>query len=184
MSIHIILLLDESGSMLTMEDIPLKATQNILNTQDKNTLISLYKFNKDVTCEFYRETEIPEFSYHPRFQTALYDAIGNAINMNYLDETIPHVCVIITDGSDNSSKQFNPNTIKNSIIELEKKNWTFLFLTSDCNFDLEYSSNLLGIQLNRCLSFSSDKLDNITKYISNTIQTAHTMNMLDNLSLF
>lgn len=183
MSIHIILLLDESGSMLTLENKPLLATQNILNVKDNNTLVSLYKFNKDVTCVFHRQTEILPFDYKPCFQTALFDAIGSSINMNYWDESTPHICVIITDGSDNSSKHFDCNIIKNSIIELEQKNWIFLLLTSDSNFDLDYTSNVFGIQRNRCISFTSNNLDSITKQVSDTINTAHTMNMLNNLSL-
>lgn len=72
-------------------------------------------------------------SYVPGGCTALYDALGATLNkMEALlkDETqTPIVVVVMTDGHENSSREFNQQAIAARIKALQDKgNWTFVFM--------------------------------------------------------
>lgn len=68
--------------------------------------------------------------YVPRGGTPLYDAIGECVR-----RTDPKgravIIVVITDGAENSSKEFTRDLVKNLIKSKEAEGWTFVFLGAD-----------------------------------------------------
>ena len=87
--------------------------------------------------------EVEEFtnaSYCPRGSTALFDAIGKTINSvgKELDELKEEdkpekvIFVILTDGQENASQEFNIDSVKGMIKEQQETwKWEFIYLAAD-----------------------------------------------------
>jgi hypothetical protein len=78
--------------------------------------------------------------YHPSGCTALYDGVGTAIDeigkvlADMPEDQRPekNLIVIMTDGEENSSREYQPSRIKEMIKHQEDKyNWTFLYIGTD-----------------------------------------------------
>jgi Mg-chelatase subunit ChlD len=136
MSKDIIVVLDESGSMKCMGNEPAEAVNTFIKEQKEacDGKVSMYTFNSNVTTH-YTDTpikDVQEFKkYSPDGFTSLYDAIGTAINNK--KENVKGVCmVIVTDGQDNTSKEFNKKSILELINKMKKENdWQIVYLASD-----------------------------------------------------
>ena len=133
-------ILDKSGSMASkLKDVieGFNAYLDGLAQEDKvEYLFSLTLFDTQVA---YREVAIPlsqvhkldKKSYQPGGNTALNDAIG--ITVRKVDADRPQVdkivTVIMTDGEENSSREWTHDAVKALIDDKEKDgNWTFVFL--------------------------------------------------------
>ncbi|MDT8337195.1 MAG: hypothetical protein RQ856_05130 [Candidatus Izemoplasmatales bacterium] len=107
--------------------------------------------------------EVPEFNretYEPRGATALYDAIGKTIDSeidrisNLTKEERPSktLCVILTDGYENSSHEYHQDLIKRKIEEMRNDfNWEFIFLAA--NQDAMFTADGLGISRGNAMNF-------------------------------
>lgn len=92
---------------------------------------------------------ITEKEYFARGMTSLYDAIGKTINdvghklAMKADEERPSkvIVVIITDGMENSSKEYDKNRVKEMIThQSEKYSWQFIFMGANIDSAAEASS--------------------------------------------
>lgn len=152
---HIALVLDMSGSMSATEE----ATRNGVTTYIKETrkeipdaLFSLTVFD-NILEKWVSNERLDSIrakgvisKYKPRNMTALYDAIGSTVNdlKKRVKSSDKAIVVIMTDGYENASREFNAYQIKNTITELQSKgNWTFVFLGA--NIDSWGVSSQLGI---------------------------------------
>jgi len=73
-------------------------------------------------------------TYRPRGNTPLYDAIGRVLKTVETDGSDRYLFVILTDGFENSSREFRREDIVNLIREKELLgNWTFVYLAADQN---------------------------------------------------
>ena len=96
--------------------------------------------------------------------TALFDTIGHTINHikkihSYLrKKDIPQkvTFVIITDGMENSSRNYNKSEIK-ELIEFNKNQngWEFIFIGA--NMDAMETASHIGINKNRSANYIADK---------------------------
>lgn len=77
------------------------------------------------------------YNFSPRGMTSLYDAIGMTVNnmgsfidkMNEDDKPEKVIVLIITDGMENNSKEFKPETLTSLIEEQKNKySWEFVFM--------------------------------------------------------
>jgi uncharacterized protein YegL len=105
--------------------------------------------------------------YTPGGLTALYDTIGNAITdiENQAKYTKREhkasmvMMVIITDGQENASREYDSRKVKEMIQELEKsKNWQFIYLGADLNNFAD--ADILGLSH----KVSSKKMDMKRKF--------------------
>ena len=184
---HIIILLDESGSMSLLGDKPVLAVNNILGTTFNNNhcYFSLYKFNSYVTPMFQYSPQPMNFNYLPAGGTALFDALGSAID-EYSTTDITTICIVITDGGDNSSINYSLKELREKIGILENNSWSFIFMTGERNFDMQYTANMFGLPVNRFLSFDTntpEELLNVTQKITDEISTANTLDLFKNFNL-
>lgn len=145
---EIVCILDRSGSMESIKDDTIGGFNNFLKEQQKlddPARISMYLFDHEYKA-LYESVDIREApildnsNYIPRGRTALYDAVGRTlatidekfkqININDMPEKV--IILIVTDGAENASKEYNGNTI-NDMIGHHKKvnNWEFVFLSAD-----------------------------------------------------
>ena len=173
----IIMILDESGSMELMGNEPIQAVNNFIKEQQKlkikDTQFSLWKFNSEITCVYNNENleDIKDFKdFNPDNLTALLDCIGTAITEKLESNRKENViCVILTDGEENSSKCFELSEIKSLIKKVEKNyGWSFVYLGA--NQDVFKASKSIGIS--NCSEFLPNKngdLINITRATSEKI---------------
>lgn len=141
----ITLVVDRSGSMYSIKD-DAQGGINTLIEEQKTTEgeanFTLVQF--DTEYEFiYAGANIQEvepYTLNPRGGTALLDAVGRSINetgerlakMKAQDRPGLVVFAIITDGQENSSKEYSRARIKEMInIQKSMYNWEFIFLGAD-----------------------------------------------------
>jgi hypothetical protein len=166
--VKIINIIDKSGSMKSMIDTAINGFNEFLIEQksvEGKVLVSTILFNSQYqplyedldiqNCQF-----LDKNNYIPSSMTSLYDAIGKTIN-NEIDKlgNIPTeerpektLCVILTDGFENSSKSFNKSQIKKLIGEMrEDFKWEFIFLSADENASL--TAETLGVSRGNSYAF-------------------------------
>ncbi len=147
---HITVILDRSGSMESIRDDTIGGFNAFLKQQKAElgtATLTLVQFDThdpyEVIYEFMPISEILELNsetYVPRGGTPLLDALGRGINelesktAELKDENRPSkvVLVIVTDGQENSSREFHKDQIEKMIKErTEKHAWQFVFLSAD-----------------------------------------------------
>ena len=168
---HISIILDRSGSMESIKDDTIGGFNAFIAEQKKDpgrTTVSLYQFDNhyDVVYENKEVKDVSDLTnetFVPRGYTALYDAIGRTVvatgvylnSISEEDRPAKVICVIITDGHENSSKEFVYDKIKDMISEQQTKySWKFVFIGSDVNS--MQVANGLGICKGNTLNFSNN----------------------------
>ena len=158
---HLIMLLDESGSMESMGSEPKQAVLTFVkNFKNENTdaRLTFATFNDKLTTHLdnssIEEGEL-DFHYNPTGCTALFDAITTTIN-NTLESKEPNtkIMVIITDGQENSSSKYfsNKKDLKKLVTKVETENeWKVIFL--GVNIDGFSDAHDMNINLNRISEF-------------------------------
>lgn len=146
--IHVCFVIDESSSMWTSTEDVLEGFKKIIKEQKANEngecAISIFRFasvahSADFIMKDVREVE-ERLRYRPSGCTALYDGVGVAIDeigkvlADMPEDQRPekNLIVIMTDGEENSSMEYQPSRIKEMIKHQEDKyNWTFLYIGTD-----------------------------------------------------
>ena len=158
--LHICFVLDESGSMYNSVDDVIGGFQKLIDEQkgEKNgeCIISLYRFSGTVKKDYIGKpvNEVPRLAYSPCGCTAMNDGVGTAIDeigkwlsdMNESERPSKNIIVIMTDGQENASKEYNFDTVKAKIKHQEEKySWTFVYMGTNLQ-DLK-DANRLGIKM-------------------------------------
>ena len=147
---HITVVLDRSGSMEAIRSDTIGGFNSFLAAQKSEpgfatmTLIQFDTQNAyEVIQDFKNIQEVPELTrktFVPRAGTPLYDAMGKAINdlehkiANMPEATRPQRVVVafVTDGQENSSREFSKAMVQKMIEEKQTKlDWQFVFLSAD-----------------------------------------------------
>jgi len=168
---HLILVLDASGSMSSIQDDIKGSFNEFLKKQREapgTTVFDLFQFN-DVVKRPVNSVDLAHFHddlmarYDCSGCTALNDAVCTAIDTvghefaEMPEDARPeHVlCVIITDGLENASRKFSAEDVKDRI-EHQKTTykWQFEFLAADQ--DAFAAGEALGIDRDSCMNFSHD----------------------------
>jgi len=167
---HISVILDRTGSMQAIRDDTIGGFNTFLEEQKSHpgyisfTLVQFDSQNPyEVIHHFQPIKKVPELSrrtYVPRAQTPLLDAIGRGINdLEHSIAELPQkekpsktLFVIITDGHENASREFNKKQIEKMIREKSgKSDWQFVYLSADVDaFD---DAGSYGIPLSAVLKF-------------------------------
>jgi len=180
---HIICILDRSGSMSSImsdsiggfntflkkqKELPDKATITVVLFDDQYELI--YD-NVDIK----KAKELTSLEWYPRGMTALYDAIGKTINsenlrFEKLGDGVPDkvLCVIITDGDENASKEYKLEDTKKLIKKCETNDWNFMYLAA--NQDAFAVGSSFGVSLGNTINYVATS-DGVIG-MSNTLNSA------------
>ena len=173
----IIFILDESGSMLSMGIEPVQAVNKFINDQkaamgDDGATFSLWKFNSDVVklIDDVLLKDVEEFSdFQPKNMTSLYDAIGHAIDTKKQKSSFNNVvCIILTDGMENSSTKYSAANIRSMIKDMEDNhNWKFVYLGA--NQDAFAIGGTMGV--NRCAQYTcaTGEMIDVTREVSEAV---------------
>jgi len=136
--LKVYLLLDRSGSMVSQWEGTLEAINGYVSKLAKNTKVLMAVFDtqsydvvRDTTAKDWALLTSEEIS--PRGGTPLYDSTGRLINRCFEDKPKKAVLVIMTDGYENASREFNQYQIKNLIKTAQDRGYETVFLGA--NFD-------------------------------------------------
>ena len=188
--LHICFVLDESGSMYNSVDDVIGGFQKLIDEQkgEKNgeCIISLYRFSDTVKKDYIGKPvdEVSKLIYSPGGCTAMNDGVGTAIDeigkwLSDMDESerpSKNMIVIMTDGQENASKEYNFDTVKAKIKHQEEKySWTFVYMGTNLQ-DLK-DANRLGIKMrsvsgSRNIAANYSHIDTYAKALRNSTNAA------------
>lgn len=140
--LYVSLILDESGSMQSCKRAAIAGfNQYVKSLRDEPapTWFTLTLFNARRTEVRYRGVPVatvPELdveTYRLQDTTPLYDAIGHTLAAARKEAPAgcKKLCVILTDGLENSSKEFTRQQIYALIKACEQEGWRFIYLGAD-----------------------------------------------------
>ena len=166
----ITLVIDRSGSMASVRDDAEGGVNEFIKQQAQEpgeALLTLVQFATEY--EFLHKGvaigQVPEYKLHPRGMTALLDAVGRAINeagerLSAMDEAERPglvIFVVMTDGHENSCREFSRSQIK-EMIERQRRdyNWQFTFLGA--NQDAFAEAGAMGMDAAGAANYTNDKV--------------------------
>ena len=164
---EVVFVLDRSGSMHDLVEDTIGGFNTVLQQQKEKegrAFITTMLFNDQFRylhdhLDIHDVRKITREEYFPSGCTALYDAIGQSINkldgITACETNADVMVVIITDGLENSSREFEGGTIRKMIEARKEKGWEFLFLGA--NIDSFAVSGSLGIDRSRTANWHADK---------------------------
>jgi uncharacterized protein YegL len=164
-------IIDRSGSMSTIKNDVIGGFNQFLKSQQEQAgeaTMTVVQFDNqyEITVDGKNISEVEELNentFVPRGMTALLDAIGTTINslgerfakMNEEDRPEHVIVSIITDGDENSSREFTRDQINKMIThQQEKYNWKFIFLAA--NQDAIANARSIGISKDYALNFDAN----------------------------
>ena len=168
---ELVFILDRSGSMSGLETDTIGGFNSMLERQKKESgeafvTTVLFDDKYEVLHDRYDIKGVKlltEKEYYVRGSTALLDAIGITINnigkalSDAKEEDRPGkvLFVIITDGMENSSREFSYEKVKKMVEHQKSKySWDFIFLGA--NIDAIKTANSFGISADMATNFVSD----------------------------
>lgn len=177
---HITIVLDRSGSMASILDDTQKGFDYFIKEQKKvigDCSFTLVQF--DTVYEFVYNAvnlqSVGRLTLKPRGGTALLDAVGRAINEtgDYLKE-LPEfnrpekvIFVIITDGEENSSKEYTKQKVRGMIEHQSTKySWQFVYLGA--NQDAFQEAGAIGIPFYSTINYATSPIGIRNVYTSTT----------------
>ena len=158
--------LDETGSMDICRDATITGYNEYVASLKKNkakVLFTLTKFDSTHITIVHDAVPIKEVSdlthatYEPGAMTPLYDAIAHTIKSIEVSikkkKVKPSVlCVIMTDGEENASKEYTRDAVFALIKDKEKEGWTFAYLGA--NQDAYAVSQSIGIAKGSTMNYA------------------------------
>lgn len=186
---ELVFILDRSGSMHGLEEDTIGGFNSMIDKQksiEGEALISTILFDHDSIVihdrvNIQRIAPMTEKEYYVRGNTALLDAIGDAIHhirnihkyAREEDRPAHTLFVITTDGMENASRKYTAEKVKQMINhQKDKYGWEFLFLGA--NIDAVETAQHFGIDASRAVTYHSDHEGTRLNYevVSDTIRDA------------
>lgn len=152
MNVYNLLIIDESGSMSSIYDQALSGINETINgirnaqTDYPNQLqyVSIVTFEGDGRHAVKtRRDRVPvgkvedmtRRDYRPGGSTPLYDAIGMSISHldGFINKGDAVLVTVITDGHENSSKEYSGKAVKDLVARQREKGWTFAYIGANQN---------------------------------------------------
>jgi len=175
----IVFVVDRSGSMATIARDMEGGFKTFIEEQKKNNSsqcdVSLYQFDTEYDVVFENKDIQSEFHYSltPRGGTAMNDAIGKTINsvgetlskMNENDRPDRVLFVIITDGQENSSKEFKTAQIK-EMIQRQTNQYGWIFTYLGANQDAWGVGDSIGINKSHVLNYVASPVGTLNAWNS------------------
>ncbi|MDA7848519.1 VWA domain-containing protein [bacterium] len=163
----LLVVLDRSGSMTSIQDEMQVGLQTLVDEQAKEPgmlTIDLIQFDNVIEAVYtMKDAKGVKIELDPRGGTALYDALGVAINgfSKTIEELPEHArpskvtLIAVTDGEENSSQEYDLKTVKKLIQKKQKdERWEMVFLGA--NQDAVLSGQNLGFEADASLTFDAD----------------------------
>jgi len=192
---HIHCVLDRSGSMANIIDDSIGGLNAFLDDQrdlpdDATISIAFFDHEYEMYIEMMDIKEVKNLTrkdWQPRGTTALNDAIGKSVNdlktkFAKLGNEKPDkvlICVV-TDGHENSSREFKPEMVKKLITDCENNdNWAFVYLAA--NQDAFAVGSSLGFSGGNTINYmaTADGVTNMSAQVNSLTSTYRSMSVND-----
>lgn len=163
--IYNLIIVDESGSMSHLREVTLSGINETIGTirnaqkefaQTQVHTLTLVTFDSDSNRPDVRTiidnrhiANVKEFKdYMPNGCTPLYDAMGQSLTKLHTlikgDVDASAVVTVLTDGMENSSREWNAQNLRKLIEQLKQEGWTFSYMGSAHN--VKEVTDLLSIE--------------------------------------
>lgn len=171
-TIDVIFIVDNSGSMSGLEKDTLGGFNSVLQQQkqfdaDDQVFITTLLFNSQYhylhqRVPLEKVSPLSEKEYQVGGMTALLDAMGDGISKLKQQIDLAEqaqgehrvLCVVITDGEENSSREYTHSQIKNLVENRQNKDkWEFLFLGA--NIDAFSAAKNIGITTDSTMQYTA-----------------------------
>ena len=181
--VKVILVVDASSSMSATSKETVDAVENLINEhrnlKDKKVRIEIYSFDSAVK-KLVPLTKLKDYTgsfvdlYRPSGMTALFDGIGKAITENIDDKEFAKTSfVILTDGQENSSQEFDKASATKLISKVQDElGWDVTYLGAKAA-DFESFTSSIGIKGGKAIAFDPNQTG--TRGVS--LSAASTMSM-------
>jgi uncharacterized protein YegL len=188
------IILDRSGSMASIANDMVGGIKTFLQKEKETndeTKVSFYQFDDkyDVVFEDKDIKETLDITLNPRGSTALLDAVGRTIvsvgeklsKMDEKDRPNRVLFLVITDGYENSSKEFSSEVVKEKVKhQRETYAWDFVFLGAGEDAVLAQHAGLgIGASSSKGFACSSDAITLTWNSVSENYQTYKKLDRAD-----
>ena len=166
--LDLVLILDKSGSMKGLEKNTIDGYNTMLAKERKLSVPTevttvLFSSNYEILTDrqpIAQVSDMSEDTYTVRGATALYDAVGMAIDKmdavkGIHDPGHQVLFVIITDGLENYSQKYDQEQIKKKIDAAQEQGWEFVFIGA--NMDAEKVASDLGIKEENAATYENSE---------------------------
>ena len=158
--LDVVFILDKSGSMSGSEEHTISSFNEYLAKEKKNkfnTKITTVLFSHDYEylhnrVDVSKVKKLTSDDYYVGGCTALYDALGNTINSMEKKDTDKVLFIIITDGYENASREFDNKKIRKLI--KKHSDWEFIYIGAD--IDSYASGGAIGIKKDNIANYKKD----------------------------
>jgi hypothetical protein len=162
---HVVVVLDRSGSMASIADDTVGGFNSFIKQlrEDaaENTFVTLVQFDTvhDTVYEQKPLADVPDLDFLPRGGTALLDGVGIAIQrVEKFARPGDNVAVtIMTDGGENSSREYTKEAVTALMDEKRKDDWEFNFLGAGPQS--WQGATMLGIQHSHTINYAGTGAD-------------------------
>jgi Mg-chelatase subunit ChlD len=158
--LEIVVVMDRSGSMQEMKESTIQGYNQFLTDQKKlfpTADFTLIQFNHQVTIlptvKLHTADPLTSRGYTAEGNTALFDAMGDALSA--LMERSPEkaIILVITDGEENCSRRRTRASVKAQVQEAEAKGYEVSYIG---NIDLDYKQQAWDLGIKMGSTYSSD----------------------------
>lgn len=169
-------LLDETQSMYQRKDETIKGFNGYLEELKKDkgdeVLFTFTTFNRGGVKTHYKAEPIKNVkpltneTYNPQNWTPLYDAIGTTVCaiQDQVGKEDLVIFVILTDGEENSSHEYDKESITRLIKKHETEGWKFTYLGVDV--DAFAGSSQIGIKASSAFTVAPQNVDTVYECLS------------------
>jgi len=163
---HIALIVDRSGSMVTIKSDMEGGLNTFLEDQAKipgKCLVDLHIFDTEYETVYEnRSVGSAKVQIVPRGGTALLDAIGKTVvslgeKLSRMDgDKRPEIVIvaIITDGEENSSREWELDEVK-KLIEMQQSEWSWKFVFLGANMDAIAAGSGMGLAKGMSMGYTA-----------------------------
>jgi len=179
---RVTIILDASGSMGSARDVTIETLNGYIAklTQEKGlTILTAWIFttdqaNKPRIDRLYADLpadlavgHISVANYDPThgLNTPLFDAVGTICNG--IKDDIKTLVVVLTDGLENASREYDGAAIRALIKDREAKGWTFVFLGADLSQEqARRMSGVMGMSTGNTMSYAKGATETMSANLS------------------
>ena len=158
---NVYILLDRSGSMAGLWDEALGSINSYVAKLKKKDKVVVATFDNEYEvirdCKVEGWDDITNEDAQPRGMTALYDSCGKIMTKAEADGKKKTILVVMTDGHENCSREYNQSAIKAKVQQFEANGWEVVFLGA--NFDsVATVSGSVGVSFDKTMNISASNL--------------------------
>lgn len=167
--IYNLIIIDESGSMVSIKQEAMDGVNETIQTirssqkkhEDQEHMVTIVSFNDEMktVCDCVSADQAVELSderYQPNCCTALYDAMGLALNKlrKIVAPDAKVLVTIVTDGYENASREYDSASISALVKECKDKGWVFAYIGA--NHDVENAASAISIRNVFCFNSTGE----------------------------